>query len=195
MTTAQKTAKAKFKQAIEYRKKTGVSLKEAFAHIYGKKKIGLVAKKTVKKKKAKLTTEDKKDKSSFSAMARKHKKARVGALKLKPNEMRLGLLSSKIGKTVKKKAAKKKAVSSKHIDTKSHNVNIKIMSGIGAIDSYKKVMDQIHGFDIMINYVKTQIRHKLVDPKDLPLVKKELKRSLALRKEFLTHAKELKKHI
>ena len=103
MTTAQKTAKAKFKQAIAYRKKTGVSLKEAFAHIYGKKKLGSVIKKTVKKKKAKLTTEDKKDKSAFNAMARKHKKARVGALKLKPNEMRLGLLSSKLGATVKKK--------------------------------------------------------------------------------------------
>ena len=37
MTAAQKTAKLKFKQAIAYRQKTGVSLKEAFAHIYGKK--------------------------------------------------------------------------------------------------------------------------------------------------------------
>jgi hypothetical protein len=49
MTQAQKTAKAKFKQAIAYRQKTGVSLKEAFAHIYGKKKLG-VSKKTNKKK-------------------------------------------------------------------------------------------------------------------------------------------------
>jgi hypothetical protein len=48
MTQAQKTAKAKFKQAIAYRQKTGVSLKEAFAHIYGKK-VG-VSKKTNKKK-------------------------------------------------------------------------------------------------------------------------------------------------
>ena len=39
MTQAQKIAKAKFKQAIAYRQKTGVSLKEAFAHIYGKKKV------------------------------------------------------------------------------------------------------------------------------------------------------------
>jgi len=85
MTTAQKNAKAKFKQAIEYRKKTGVSLKEAFAHIYGKKKVGSVVKKTVKKSATK----------------------KVGALKLKPNEMRLGLLSSKVGATVKKKKAKK----------------------------------------------------------------------------------------
>jgi len=52
MTQAQKTAKAKFKQAIAYRQKTGVSLKEAFAHIYGKKKVGAVKKKAALKKKA-----------------------------------------------------------------------------------------------------------------------------------------------
>ena len=48
MTAAQKTAKDKFKKAIAYRQKTGVSLKEAFAHIYGKK-IGAVKKKVAKK--------------------------------------------------------------------------------------------------------------------------------------------------
>jgi len=51
MTQAQKNAKAKFKQAIAYRQKTGVSLKEAFAHIYGKK-VGAVKKKSAPKKKA-----------------------------------------------------------------------------------------------------------------------------------------------
>jgi hypothetical protein len=51
MTAAQKTAKAKFKQAIAYRQKTGVSLKEAFAHIYGKKKVGIIKKKVAPKKK------------------------------------------------------------------------------------------------------------------------------------------------
>jgi hypothetical protein len=50
MTAAQKTAKAKFKKAIAYRQKTGVSLKEAFAHIYGKK-VGVVKKKAAPKKK------------------------------------------------------------------------------------------------------------------------------------------------
>ena len=49
MTSAQKTAKDKFKKAIAYRQKTGVSLKEAFAHIYGKKKVGAVKKKVAKK--------------------------------------------------------------------------------------------------------------------------------------------------
>jgi len=51
MTSAQKTAKVKFKQAIAYRQKTGVSLKEAFAKIYGKKKITTVKKKSAPKKK------------------------------------------------------------------------------------------------------------------------------------------------
>jgi len=51
MTQAQKNAKEKFKKAIAYRTKTGVSLKEAFAHIYGKK-VSAVKKKTAPKKKA-----------------------------------------------------------------------------------------------------------------------------------------------
>jgi len=79
MTQAQKTAKEKFKKAIEYRKKTGVSLKEAFAHVYGKK---------------------------------------VGAVK---------------------KAPVKKASPGKHVDTKSHNVNIRIVSGIKKKAVVKKV--------------------------------------------------------
>jgi hypothetical protein len=51
MTAAQKTAKAKFKQAIAYRQKTGVTLKEAFANIYGKKKTSIIKKKSAPKKK------------------------------------------------------------------------------------------------------------------------------------------------
>jgi len=47
MTSAQKLAKEKFKKAIAYRQKNGVSLKEAFAHVYGKKKV---ARKKVAKK-------------------------------------------------------------------------------------------------------------------------------------------------
>jgi hypothetical protein len=92
MTQAQKIAKDKFKKAIDYRKKTGVSLKEAFAHIYGKK-VGAVKKKSATKKKA----------------APKKKTA------------------------PKKKAAPKKVASKRitdiHKDSKSHNVNIRVVSG------------------------------------------------------------------
>jgi hypothetical protein len=59
MTAAQKTAKLKFKQAIAYRQKTGVTLKEAFAHIYGKKKVGVVKKKAAPKKKVGATDPNK----------------------------------------------------------------------------------------------------------------------------------------
>lgn len=41
MTAAQKTAQANFKKAIAYRKKTGCSLKQAFAHVKGGKVTGL----------------------------------------------------------------------------------------------------------------------------------------------------------
>ena len=79
MSAAQKQAQANFKKAIAYRTKTGCSLKEAFAHVKGKKVTG------VKK---------------------------VAA---------------------KKKAVKKSAVNKSHKDNKSHNVNIKVVSGVGAL--------------------------------------------------------------
>jgi len=51
MTTAQKNNAVKFKKAIAIRKKTGCSLKEAFAQVYGTKKVGAVKKKAAPKKK------------------------------------------------------------------------------------------------------------------------------------------------
>jgi len=51
MTAAQKKAKDNFKKAIAYRKKTGCTLKQAFAHVYGKKSVGSVKKKAAPKKK------------------------------------------------------------------------------------------------------------------------------------------------
>lgn len=99
MTAAQKAAKANFKKAIEYRKKTGVSLKEAFAHVYGKK-VGEAPKKKAAKKAA-------------------PKKA-----------------AKKVARKVIKKAAPKKVarkVESVHKDTKSHNVNIRVISGLSKI--------------------------------------------------------------
>jgi len=87
MTAAQKAARVKFNKAIAIRKKTGCSLKEAFAQVYGKK---------------------------------------VGAVKKK---------------APKKSAPKKKAVKkdSYHKDTKSHNVNIRVVSGVKKKAAKKKV--------------------------------------------------------
>ena len=101
MTAAQKAAKANFKKAIEYRKKTGVSLKEAFAHVYGKK-VGAAPKKKAAKK------------------AVPKKAAKKVAKKAAPK---------KAARKVVKKAAPKRSVSL-HKDTKSHNVNIRVISGL-----------------------------------------------------------------
>jgi hypothetical protein len=109
MTAAQKTAKANFKKAIEYRKKTGVSLKEAFAHVYGKKKVGAAPKKKAAKKKASTK-----------------KAAKKAVKKSSPKKA-----AKKVVKKVAKKASPKRSVSL-HKDTKSHNVNIRVMSGLGS---------------------------------------------------------------
>jgi len=114
MTAAQKTAKANFKKAIEYRKKTGVSLKEAFAHVYGKKKVGAAPKKKAVKKKA------------------------------APKKAAKKVVKKAAPKKVAKKSAPKKSVSL-HKDTKSHNVNIRVMSGIEtvSINNVKYLFEQI----------------------------------------------------
>jgi len=96
MTQAQKTAKAKFKQAIAYRQKTGVSLKEAFAHIYGKK-VGAV-KKTAKKKAAKKVVKKK--------VAKKVVRKKVAKKKLTKVDYDKRYQAKKPGKRIAKKSKK-----------------------------------------------------------------------------------------
>jgi hypothetical protein len=74
MTAAQKTSKDKFKKAIAYRKATGVTLKAAFAHVYGKK-VGPVKKKAAPKKKAAI-----KKAIVKKAAPKKAKVSKLGAL-------------------------------------------------------------------------------------------------------------------
>lgn len=130
MTAAQKAAKANFKKAIEYRQKTGVSLKEAFAHVYGKKLGAAPKKKAAPKKTAKKQT----GKSSI-------KKDKLYQAK-KP-----GKRKSASGNTYyeyRTNRSDKGKLLGIHKDTKSHNVNIKVVSGlfdttiINDIDNLKK---------------------------------------------------------
>ena len=123
MTAAQKAAKANFKKAIEYRKKTGVSLKEAFAHVYGKKKVGAAPKKAAPKKAAKKVV-----KKAAPKKAVKKKHTKYGVVK----------------KHVRRVAGMKKP-ESVHKDTKSHNVNIRVVSGMEsvAIGNVKYLFEQI----------------------------------------------------
>jgi hypothetical protein len=120
MTQAQKIAKAKFKQAIAYRQKTGVSLKEAFAHIYGKKKAvkksaqKKVVKKVVRKKAVKKRITGVKD----SALVKKElakkglkmphgyatikRKRKISGVKKKPTETQVLKTIQKAVSTQKK---------------------------------------------------------------------------------------------
>jgi hypothetical protein len=123
MTAAQKVAKEKFSKAIAYRKKTGVSLKEAFAHIYGKK-IGAVKKKAAPKKKTAVKKAASKKEAAVKKAAVK-KVAQVKAAPAKTTVKKYNSITTVSG--VKKAAAKK--VTGSHKDTKSHNVNIRVVSG------------------------------------------------------------------
>jgi hypothetical protein len=110
MSAAQKAAQANFKKAIAYRKKTGCTLKQAFAHVKGGKVSGL--EKVVKKGNKTTVLYTKKAKKK----AAPKKKTTQGVL---------------FG--TKKKAATKKAVVrnyGSHKDTASHNVKISVMSGV-----------------------------------------------------------------
>jgi len=130
MTAAQKAAKANFKKAIEYRKKTGVSLKEAFAHVYGKK-VGAAPKKKAAKKAAPKKAAKKVVKKAAPKKAAKKKHTKYGVVK----------------KHVRRVAGMKKP-ESVHKDTKSHNVNIRVVSG------YKKIgnLDEINKGDILVSH-------------------------------------------
>ena len=113
MSAAQKAAQANFKKAIAYRKKTGCTLKQAFAHVKGGKVSGLD--KVIKKGSKTTVLYTKKAKKK----AAPKKKASQGVL---------------FG-TKKKAAPKKAAVRNygSHKDTASHNVKISVVSGIGSI--------------------------------------------------------------
>jgi len=107
MTAAQKTAKLKFKQAIAYRQKTGVSLKEAFAHIYGKKVSGSSDYYT-RKKEGRV-----KARKTIKKAAPKKKAAKKVVKKSAPKKV--------VRKVVKKKAAPKKKVAKKKLTRKDYD--------------------------------------------------------------------------
>jgi len=142
MTAAQKIAKEKFKKAIAYRQKTGVSLKEAFAHVYGKKVS--VFKKTAKKKVVHKKAAKKVGKVSSKY---KHPKYHLHNINTKKNIVSFANIkdakeflqdakqrglnvkitsAKKVGavkhKVVRKKVAKKKKISENSILNKIHKV-------------------------------------------------------------------------
>lgn len=182
MTAAQKAAKANFKKAIEYRKKTGVSLKEAFAHVYGKKKVGAAPKKKAAKKKAA-------PKKAAKKVAKKAAPKKVA----KKKHTKYGVVK----KHVRRVAGVKKAESS-HKDTKSHNVNIRVVSGLGKIsehniDKIKSSIKELKQLETHLAILKNA-KPKIVKSQ-LPVIRNEIKNTVNSIKEIKTHIAQLKKHI
>ena len=94
----------------------------------------------------------------------------------------------------KKKAVKKSIARSTHKDTKSHNVNIRVMSGIN--DSLKRFNDtikEIHSLEEGIIRVKKGIpdMHKFEKQRANEVLRNWRKMLIELK----AHARELKKHI
>ena len=176
---AQKKARENFKKAIEYRKKTGCSLKEAFAHVS--------AKKTVIKKKATL-----KKVAGGSDYYTRKKEGRVIPRK-----------SAK--KSAKKKAVKKPSEQSilnkihkvKHDVERLDEAQHKHMS-IGnikneLIDKLKNINNEIAMYDLRIDIFK---RKMVSYNKEEKIIAKQLISEFKkIISELKTHSRELKKHI
>jgi hypothetical protein len=171
MTQAQKTAKAKFKQAIAYRQKTGVSLKEAFAHIYGRK-VGAVKKKSAPKKK----------------VAKKVVKKKYG---LNPKKDKL-YEAKKPGKRIAKKSGKT------YYESRENRSDKGKVYGVGAlnirmIDELKEANNKLMKWNSALNYL---IKEKLLVSKGMkPVVSMEIKRVKDAIKEQKIHITQLKKNI
>jgi hypothetical protein len=149
MTAAQTAAKAKFKKAIAYRQKTGVSLKEAFAHVYGKK-VGAAPKKKAAKKAA-----PKKAAKKVVKKAAPKKVAKKAAPKKAANKKH-----TKYGKV----KSHYRRVAGVHKDTKSHNVNIRVVSGISKNDELKRLTQLAAGSpNKLVKKVATMLKSKVIN--------------------------------
>ena len=111
MTAAQKAARVKFNKAIAIRKKTGCSLKEAFAQVYGKKAGAAPKKKAAPKKRIGLSVV-KKAATKVKSLVKKAKDAYMEGY----NE------AAKKSASKRKPASKKKKISEQAILNKIHKV-------------------------------------------------------------------------
>jgi NADPH:quinone reductase-like Zn-dependent oxidoreductase len=183
MTQAQKTAKAKFKQAIAYRQKTGVSLKEAFAHIYGKK-VGAVKKKSAPKKKA------------AKKVAKKKVAKKVAKKKYSLNKKKDKLYSAKKpGKRIAKKSGKT------YYESRENRSDKGKLLGIGAFSeqTLKKIENQLKDLQSLEGKVRTYTIFKnsanYKNPSSQKIINSYIKKAKEQIKETKTHISQLKKHI
>lgn len=220
MTAAQKIAKEKFKKAIAYRQKTGVSLKEAFAHVYGKKVSVFkktAKKKVVRKKAAKKVGKVTLKKANYHPRDERYiimndgvphlegkpffkETAKDVASALRKVKAKRKKAAKKVGVIKKKVVRKKITPKSLHKDTKSHNVNIRVMSGVET-----DIVKQLNTYKGLIRYYTNNIeifkdaikkrKEKQLTPTMVNNLKKDIKKFQSLIKEYKIHLTQLKKHI
>jgi hypothetical protein len=167
---AQKKARENFKKAIEYRKKTGCSLKEAFAHVSGKK--------TVVKKKATLKKKTVKKVAKKKVGVIKKKAAKKKAIK-KPSEQSILNKIHKVKHDVER------------LDESQHK---HMMSGI----EDKMFKDLYDTRERIANTKKAILKLQTfskVSPTQKHIFQNKAKQYKKYLIELNTHYRELKKHI
>lgn len=203
MTAKQRQARAKFKAAIKeagkLRKKNpkltqAEAVKQAWAILYSKERKG---------KKIGYSKEREKLHKNATAWLKKRKK--VDEDKTKKERVSIAYQRAPFGRpgvgAIKKKSATKvKAKKGKstemHTDTKSHNVNIRVISGIDdkILSKYKKTNDDITALQNALNRNKETLKKF---PYKTPFWKKYIgdknKKLLKMIAELKKHKAELKK--
>lgn len=186
MTTKQRQARAKFKAAIKeagkLRKKNpgltqAQAVKQAWAILYSKEKKG---------EKIGYSKEREKLHKNATVWLKHRKKRGLSEDKSKKEEVSYAYQQAPFGKpghlgAVKKKSAtkvkaKKRKSTEMHTDTKSHNVNIRVVSGID--DQMIAIRNNI---EKSIDYYMSRVNEILnsygrLEPKDKILAKKIIKR-------------------
>jgi len=108
----------------------------------------------------------------------------------------VGAAPKKKATPTKVKAKKSKRTSEMHTDTKSHNVNIRVVSGIesNVVEKYKAVQKNINSLEgAIIRNLETSKKFQYQTPFWQQYLKKENKKIRDLIKELKKHKSELKK--
>jgi hypothetical protein len=223
MTAAQKIAKEKFKKAIAIRSKTGVSLKEAFAEVYGKKKAQIKKVASNVKKlvdKAKKAYQEGYNEAAMKSNPLMVKKRKVGAVKKKAAKKTVKKVAKKVvQKTEPRYSAKKhknwatipehkrrvnglpkkKKVSEQSILNKIH----KVKEQVNSLDElqHKHMIGSIDKYKNLQNEIKSyeaairKLKSSYYGLNSVDKVKAKLllKKLMNAKNELKTHAAQLKK--
>jgi hypothetical protein len=186
MTLAQKKAQANFKKAIAYRKKTGCTLKQAFAHVKTGKVSGLD--KVVKSGNKTTVLYTKKIKKKAAAKKEVKQGKLFSGVKKKPTEKAIlkKVHSAKTtSKTLFNKLDKLDEAQHKHMGSMHKSILVEIQ------DLWRKNIE----LNKVILDCKKLIASKKYETRDNNFFRKEIKMAQNYIKENNTHLKELKKFL